>query len=485
MSNWRESNSGGGKKKQPKLKSPKPVQLGNAPRPQPAGGWRGKSKGKVAAGTTSNTPARSWTGAAPGTEAMGGAAIRRWLIIGVLFVLASVLSIYFLREAFFKPRPLPMFVFSVGDHESSPELLENPFGNSQREQLQSINRVNLFAQAVTQSDNDNALASLSSPTWIEKFESIRSKAIQPGGPSKRFACIYVCSYAAFTDDDQLVIYPQNTSPFGGPAGVKLEDLLASAASSVPRGTFAWVVLDLQLPPVIANLGDLDPQWESAARKAISQLDEDLQKRLLVTLPCGNGEQNWLAPEYSSSFFGFFFRQLLEGRSANTNILMPNLTIEKFREYLSDRVANDVSNRRFARQTPVWLPEENLEQRVSQLQVLTVGRQQDEVLPKPNIEAAQLAVIDELWRGVSGKYSRAYRWDPLGYAKIESQLLALEEVALNQPGSFSKAKQLVDLAIAELRIPEANLDVSLIEDVTRNRYFHGPSDRFDAIERFNT
>jgi hypothetical protein len=480
MSDWRQSDSGKKKPAQPKLKSPKPV--GAAPAaPKPTGGWRGKGGAKGAASaplTTSGGGTRSWTGAAPNTEAASGALVRKWLIVLSLFGAVCFLTVFFVRKALWQPVKLPLFVFSIGEHSSSPELLENPFGNYQRGELMQINQSNIGASEAVQYDNDNALTELNSDKWIERFESIKSNSLAGGGPSAKFVAFYISAYAAFTLDDHLVIYPQSQSPFNDTGGLKLEDALASLASRIDKNSFAWVVLDLQLPTVISNLGDLDPQWRTATEYALSRVDEELRKRLLITLPCDNGEQNWLAPEYSSSIFGHYYRQLLEGRLASTTTLNPDLTVGQFREYLHDRVASEASIRRYASQNTVWLPAENLD-RAAPLRLITIGKQQAEIQPRIAIEQSQFSTIKDLWEKVGRDCFQAYRWDPLGYAKIESQLLALEEVALNRPSSFHAARTLIDKAIEELQIPEVELNVSLAEDAARYEFIRGKS-RLAAI-----
>ena len=60
------------------------------------------------------------------------------------------------------------------------------------------------------------------------------------------------------------------------------------------------------------------------------------------------------------------------------------------------------------------------------------------------------------------YRDAYRWDPVGMLPVESQLLALEDYALYQPGAF-RCIRATEQALNRLICPAVGYGVSLIED----------------------
>ncbi|MCA9126921.1 MAG: VWA domain-containing protein [Planctomycetales bacterium] len=492
MADWRQDDSG---KRKPK---PKPLPKDVVPKTEPAtvGGWRGKHKpsGAATSGSVAQASERSWTGAgAIDSEAVSGSVLRKWLFVSVLFGLFLVLLAGLLYFAFSRPRPLPLFIFSVGTY-ASPELMENPFGDAQRDRLFQVNDRNVAAHRKVLEGNDNALSELNSDTWLDRFEEISSTTIPPGGPGRRVVAFYISAMATFDIGGEIWIHSQQDSPYQAieaqqTPGVSLVTALNNLGDTVRPGSVAWIILDLQLPSVVVNLGDLDRPWKTAVEAALAKVDESLRDRLLITLPCDDGQQNWLAPEYSSSFFGYYLEQMLSGTgTGKAGRIDPQITVGEFADLLGEKTAGAVANRRFAKQTPVWLPKGTFEQ-MQGARLLTIVDDEPKLptatLPLPD----QLNSIGNLWdRLTNKKYYRAYRWDPLGYAKVESQLLGLEEAALYRPNAFSSAKQRVESALAELPRPQVRFGVSLIEDRLRDEYFHGANtdvETYATIDQLTT
>ncbi len=473
MSDWRS-----GESNQRKPKKPAPTVNFPEVSSKPSGGW--KAKGKPVKDTASaRTPAsRTWHGGAEEAAPITSSAFRKWLMLFSLMLSFVFLTVFFITNAFFKAPKLPLFVLSVENYTSS-ELLKNPYAESQRKKFVKANSGNIEAhKALNNSGDDNALSALATGEWLNNFksDSFAGKTMKPGGPDKSVVAFYINAYASFTPQNDLQLYSQLSSPFAidGIQGLKLEDLLRNIATKVANGRFAWIILDLQLPPGITNLDNLDPPWETAGNQALEKLEKlepSLTQRLLVTLPGKDGQQNWLAPEFQGSFFGYYVLQLLEGRASKSTILDTELTVEEFQKHLDTEVSNSVNNRRFAEQNPVWLPATTVN-KVGKTGLVTITTQQALTSEAPAIADDQLRSIDELWKKVNaGEYQAGYRWDPLGYAKVESQLLALEDIAIHSPNSFGSAKKLVDDAWNAMEKPDVEFGVSLIEDNQRKQYFH--------------
>ncbi len=485
MADWRQDDS---KKAKPKPnQSPKPKSAPPQLSPPPTGGW----KGRGAAVPSSKTPPkaersqRSWSGQVATEAGVSGSAMRRWLAVGVLFISAVVLTVGLVVYAFWKPPLLQVVAFSVGEY-SAPELLENPYGNFQRQAMASLDNININFLTSEINGNDNALSDLSTVDWIDSFDAIRSKTLPPSGPDGRVTLFYISSFARFDAENNLFLLSQTASPFApesdSSSQVALSNVLASIAQSVKRNHFAWIVLDVQLPSVVSNLGDLDPQWETAGENALRELEPSLQERLIVTLPGGNGQQNWMAPEFSGSFLGHHLRQLLEGRNVPQSMLSKELTIGQFRDLLNERVGRDARNRRYAVQQPAWLPEANLS-RAASIQAVRLGSSASGQKPQATVVQANLKKIEELWAGLrNSAFQKPYRWDPLGYAMIESQLLSLEDIAFNQlpVEQFQKTSNLVERSIRNLQTPQVEFDVSLIENQIRDRYFRDGTSKYGVV-----
>jgi hypothetical protein len=482
MSDWRDSDA-------PKRKPQKVQPKDDLPQlsPKPTGGWKGKNAsppaGKSLQRSNTQRSHSKWKGEVADAEVLNVSALWKWLVVGTLSTVAFLLTAYVVVYVFFKPPKLPVFVFAVSNYKS-PEFISNPFADSQRARFSEANKANVAAHKLlnAKNDDDNALASLKDAGWLKNFKEFGSHQVKGGGPDGRVVAFYINSYATFTRDDDLLINSQLDQPFSSNSnrepttirGLKLEDVLRNAISSVPSKAIAWVILDLQLPPNVPGLNDLDPPWQTAAQRALDRLDKDQLQHVLVTLPAEDGQQNWLAPEFSGSFFGYYTLQLLEGRFARTNLLSRDVTIKAFRDLLGDKVSNRVINRRFARQNPVWLPEETAK-KVASVKLVTVPTQQPATIDSSKIVPEHLEAIEQMWKRLTAdKYNRAYRWDPLGYAKVESQLLRLEEIAVTQPSSFALAKSRVEDAWKSLDMnrPADSFRVSLIEDRQLDIFFHG-------------
>lgn len=484
MADWRQDDS---KKSKPKSKpAPKPVAKPEQLSPPPTGGWKGRgTKPPASAASNAGRSPRSWTGAVAADAPVSASAFRRWLTVGILFIAAVMLTISLIAWAFWKPPRLRVIGFSVGDY-SATELLENPFGNAQRQALATLDNINVQFITNATNGNDNALSDLRAADWLDRFDSIRSKILPPSGPSGKVTLFYVSSFATFDAGDNLILLNQTDSPFApdtqSTSQLRLESILSSIAETVPSGKLAWVVLDLQLPSAASNLKALAPQWKTAGEQALKALDASLQQRLLITLPGENGQQNWVAPEFSGSFLGHHLRQLLEGRDVPQSLLSKQLTVGQFQELLNERVSRDVRNRRYAVQRPVWLPADNLT-RVQSTQALRMENTVSSEQPKPAPLQANIAKIHELWLSLQNSpYQKPYRWDPLGYAMVESQLLALEDIVFNQLATehFQKASDMVDKAIRNLQLPAMESEVSLIESQLLDEYFRGGNAGFRSV-----
>jgi hypothetical protein len=481
MSDWRNSDKGAHKPRP----APQPKQSAEQLNPPPTGGWKGRG-GVQTSSAPISIDARTWKGsaAADGPPAPGG--LRRWLLVGLWFGMAAFLTVLFVAWLMLLPARVPLVVFSVGDYDA-PELRANPYGNAQRKRLREVDASNVtFLTEQSLTGNDNGLGTLQNADWTTNFEQLQSKAITPGGPDGRFAIFYVSAYATFDDSDQLWIHSQGVAPFQSSAraqqasadsppaaagSIKLSTLLAHLTKSVSKRGIAWVVLDVQLPPRIANLGDLDPQWRTAAEAAINELDESLRSRVIVTMPGDNGQSNWLAPEFAGSFFGHHFRHLLTGHGAERSLIDNSFTLASFRQKLDSNVEMDVANRRYAIQRPLWLPQRTFDQESGKKLVMLKDPKPAEGGHVPDEIRPLFQEIEGVWNRLnSGPHRAGFRWDPLGYAAIESQLLALEEIALYVPEKFSSAKDSVLSSIDQLHKPPIDLKISLIEDRLRRSYF---------------
>lgn len=493
MSSWRESDPEPAKP--PKSAKPsrtvKPASSGKPPPTVPSNSeasedWRGKlrsSKNRTP-GLGGSAASKEWLASDATPAGYSKSTLRKWSVIGLLFFSFVAATSLLIQQLFFKMPKLPIYAICVGEYPLVPEFRENPFGNQQRQQVEAINPNYVMPYSRTSNGNDQLLGVLRSRDWLGSLELPRD-LVKLGRPVTAY---YVNCYARISQDS-IALFHQSSTPFSSgdlesQTSIDLQTLLENLASAAGqhKDRYLWVILDLQLPPTVSALGDLGPPWRTAVELTLQRVKNENPDhpewfdRLVVTIPADDGQNNWLAPEYSASFFGYHLFKLLdtpqEDASLVSRLLGRPVTLDEFQTSLNQQVRQDVASRRYAVQSPVWLPEENL-QRFNSLG-LVGGSQGTFQSPPTSDPVSRTQYIRELWKKFNAEILRdAYRWDPVGHAKVESQLLALEEIAVNQPDSFASASREVEQALGNLGNPTLAYGVSLIEDSMRVSYFCTP------------
>ncbi|MCR9296513.1 MAG: VWA domain-containing protein, partial [bacterium] len=475
MANWREQKGKGAKKKEEPLKAPKPIsstihQPGNS-----TGDWRTRGKRSERATKRQASQVRSWRDNRTQSDLPTKASFSRWGLRLSLLALVICMVAWAIYWAATQVPRLNVFVF-VGDNYQSPELDQNPFSNNARDSIPQVNPENIVSILPSDrgSPTDGRLQQLEGDQWIKDFElGDATGLLKGGGPSRKTVAFYINAYARF-ENQNLLIYSAQASPFSTQpgssqaSGISLEAVLKSIADSIPDACLAWVIFDLRLPPAIETQEQLNPPWRSVTQTALNNLGA-ISEKLLITLPCDDGQQNWLAPEFKSSFFGHYLQALLSGQFSSVGSFDLNLRLDEFQRELLARVRSSVMNRRYAVQTPVWLSGRDLRELTNHKLIKVERRSEAQAtnqFSKPSTSGA-----DPLWRTLTeSDLSQAFRWDPLGYARVEAPLLAWEDANLYRPDAaenlLSRAKQ----ALAQIEKPRVSFQVSLIEDELRARYF---------------
>lgn len=489
MSSWRESDPEPTKPSRParpvKPSSPTPKAASVAPASENKSNWRGKSRGDVGGVAQAGpvAPVKDWLNPEVADAGFSRSSLGKWTKVVLLFTAFVVSTMLLIQWLFFTQPPLPLFAISVGKYENNDEFRENPFGDQQRKNVALINRnyVFPFPSKSGELENDRILSLLKSKDWLKNIQ-IPSEMNRLGDPVTAY---YINCFARI-QPESIELYHQSSNPFSGgssedSSAIDLQELLENLVSAIPKSMdrYCWVILDLQLPHTVSALGDLSPPWKSAVTSTLEKIKRDnpdnpeWYDRLIITLPAVDGQNNWLAPEYSASFFGYHLFKLLDTPQENASLLRfildRTISLKEFQENLSRRVREDVAKRRFALQTPIWLPTENLE-RLDSLG-LVGGSQGTFQSPAVEDPTERMRQIQQLWKKLNEETLRdAYRWDPVGYAKVESQLLALEDFAIYQPTSFVHALGEAEQSLSRMMKPEIQYGVSLIEDGIRADYF---------------
>ncbi|MBX3421523.1 MAG: VWA domain-containing protein [Pirellulaceae bacterium] len=464
MADWREQDDGPLDVRPPKMPDAGDSSAAKDQR------WRSKLKPTVAR-SSAQTSTSSWKMSPEAEPPLSAGSAWKWTKVFLMSVLACGLTFLLIYELFFAPGKLPLHVLAVNKYQRILELFENPLAASQLKQIETINTRYISSNVFPEPAIDQQLHSLGEVDW--KFQGTNPLE-KLGDPVTAW---YVNSYAKVTPEGIWLYHGQIEDLFADErALVDLKQVLENFVQAVAKKphAYSWVILDLRLPSVAGGLGNMNPCWRTAATTVLERMDPQLRKRLIVTLPADDGQASWLAPEYSASFFGHHIFKLLDAPRRGAwyrRIWRGALSLEEFRNRLHDEVSTDVANHRVAIQTPVWLPAENLQEYQSMGLVAGNRAYYSSVAME---YGNQIEKLDQYWKKFS-KYTSAFHWDPVGYAKVESQLLAMEELVLHSPGSFGAAAMRVDDALDKLYCPPVEMNVSLIEDDQRRDFYKHMSD----------
>lgn len=471
MADWRSGGSGGEKPgKPPRPAKPEPqAKPASSPPQQPAAGkaggdWRGKAGSSATPAGTATGSTRSWTGAGPDAGPASGSTLARYAMIVVLFCVVTAAIGGFLWWLFARPGKAPLHVISVGRYDD-PELVESPFGDSDRATLRGVNQANIEVFPREKTDNDNYLARL----LAEGLIGSGGGGLKGGGPTSRIVTVYV-NALALERENRLYLLPQSADvarmePGAAASGAELKAVLAAVADSLRRSTTAWVVLDLHAAQEI--FGHREIAWRDRLEEALQALEPEQRKRLVITLACDNGEQNWSSSELGTSFFGHFFRLGMAGEFVQRGKVVKVSTLAELRKTMDSEVVAAVAGRRFASQHPVWLAPEGFDWNLS---VVGATRAEDvQPTPVPGIAARQ-GQLDQAWEQLLANRPQAWRWDPAAYAVAEARLVQLEQLALfASNGAFESALNEALSAIARIAGPIEAGQISWIEREQHQRF----------------
>lgn len=484
MANWRQDKD---KKPtgKPAASKPNAAPKINSPAPSPkvSQGWRSQKK-VVATATHSDTSKRSWNSAAKEVEINRPANLRKWLAVTALGLATCYLVYAFIGFIFPSSQAMPLMVLAVESNRNESyrfdEQSSNPFGKTDAEgfkQLATSNSRNLRVVLAKDSDGNDAL--LKEIGGNEKWFNNQAWSIRGGGPDGNVIAFYVsCAVVAKSIEPgspqkTLFLVPADVLPYwpGQDSSqlLSMQKFLLRVAEALPKNTYAWIALDTKSTPVIAGLGDLDFPMEAYVESAFKGLSLDLQDRLVITLPCSDGQENWLSPEFSSTAFGHHFRKFLSGTYDPDRPAWSKLewTLADLRERFDTKISDWVAIRRHAVQQPHWLMSEKTQKNAKNIRLFsTLNSTPATSLAIDKAKLRQrFETIDARWQLFRDSAENAWQWDPLGYAIVECNLLQLENLAESAAEQFDSFSNTIPDRIAELQRGSEVPRVSLIENAT--------------------
>ena len=453
MADWRDGIPNVGKPKSvPNQQAP--VRPPNKPSTSAGGGWRGKdSKRSAERDDDDDRGERNWTGEGLGDTPQTGK-LAKTFIVGFLGLAIVGLTIGFVRWVLSNDPRLPLFA-NVATLDDSYDIGVNPFGEQTVEKLirltetQNITTVNLQRNTKDILQEADRLVEdvATSENWLQKYRQmfgdrlskrwLNKDELKGGGPNGNVTAYFISCYIvrdnpgkgnAVGREGQWMLVTRSGDPYNSSTEnanflVPIKTFLERIASQTSSGKYAWIAFDVKPPTVVTNVADLEFPAD-AFETALREIEPQLQKRLIITLPCSQSEESWVAPELSNSVFAHFFLEgLATGFGSSKNQV---ITVKNFEAGLKDRVSNWVEVHRHARQTPYFLMSDE------KANPGLFGIAENPSMPKIQ-GASQTELTDKFkeldvnWNRFS-KLSKCAWLEPMLYAKVESQLIQMEELA---------------------------------------------------------
>ena len=225
-----------------------------------------------------------------------------------------------------------------------------------------------------------------------------------------------------------ILLTKDDDPFGNSAKetIDIKKFLERIANQTADGKYAFVVMDVKPPTTVANLGDLEFP-KKAFEKAFEDSKDNLKDRLIVCLPCDEGEENWIAPEFSSSVFAHFF---WKGVSTGLEKSKKKWSILDFQNSLREKVSHWVARFRYSVQTPTFLMSKTTESRIKDILFVETSGGELETqagVKLKSIFQARYKSLEGLWDEYAALQHCVYT-NPLRFATIESGLIHMEDLA---------------------------------------------------------
>ncbi len=461
MSDWRGGDDKNDKGRKDQKAKPKalPVIVPKYPSPSnettpSANDWRGKGRGRNRVRAESE---RTWTGS--GSQATSSTSgLKKAVVVGLLGATIISLFAFFVVNIFWRYPALPI-VISISDFYASNDLGENPFGAQTINQLKEAPK---HLDLKLASDKVNAKKLFLNP---EKIPS--------GGPdgnvTTHFLSCLIARAGKSTNSQpgEWVLLLKDDDPFSSETesqGLPIKEFLQRVAAQTAPNCYSWIVFDVKPLTVVTNLGDLEFPYEAFKTAFHSGLDKELQDRLIISLPCGQNQESWMAPEFSSSVFAhFFWEGVFSGFDSKKGVI----TLEQFEMNLRKKVQDCVRLKRVAHQTPPeFLMTEKTKSKKQGIRLFDISTGSTKMqfsapVKKDIIDKFQ--ALDALWERY-GKLKPCVHWEPLRFAKIESQLIQMEDLAEDNSGkTWSDFVANVSSDIVNLELSSAfTRRVSLIE-----------------------
>ena len=262
---------------------------------------------------------------------------------------------------------MPLFLGAPTVYDSS-ELGENPYGRQSEALFRDSNSGNVFMPKDPEASAYLLDNILEGDDWQKKYFKenfvFKNSKLVGGGPDRRCVCLYLSGYMISDHNNvstKVKIVSPGSNPFAlrqeheGKPAVDVEIVLDRILDAIDPSSIVWVTLDMRPAPIVANFGDMHIPLAARVRAWHEELSPDNKDRIIITLPCEDGQVNWSAPELGSSVLAHFYRKCLVGDFSEKSLTRDDaLTLAEAQTQISEQVDQWARNRRFAQQRPQWI-----------------------------------------------------------------------------------------------------------------------------------
>jgi hypothetical protein len=279
-----------------------------------------------------------------------------------------------------------------------------------------------------------------SPTAaLEELRELLRDA-KPGGPDKNVILVYISAHGVVNDKNEPCLLLARSNPLNSETWLRLPDLFNELHQN--KSVKTLLVLDCNRIDSNWSCGLLYNNFADALEELVRKTEEP---HLVVLNSTSPGETGVAAPELGGSVFGYFFCQGLNGAAARQN--KKEVYLQDLATYLQREVNQWVIKHRVGSQRPQVLRADG-DTDFALAYSNPTGSQQDQEENKRLAEALQgwrqghagdWRDVDLLWKQHDElkKDKKLYRFDPLGWAQFERNLLRLEQLLLGGP-AYQKA-----------------------------------------------
>ena len=471
MSDWKGDDNSPKKKKKPKANS-LPVIPRNDESSQPKS-WAGRS---VAPSMSSSEPKRSWTDESATDSSFTRMSVRKillWLLTPTVAI-ATLVFIYFISQQKDTRIPLLM-ILAKGNQPSELGELGNLDGRGASDSVTKVLTTTGNILEYMRDAPDGWLKKLDDDAGLKAYlkpAASNEILLQGGGPSNKFIAFYLRCFALRLNEQVVLVCSSDQTPFpsvcnsedSSNAGLRLTDALKGLAKGIPNHCFAVIGLDVSPPAPIHNLGDLSFP-ANAFQDAFNSLDETEKRKLILFLPCSEGEENWPLPKSGMTVFGANF---LDGLTALFG--EKDLSLEGFDVRLQAHVNEWVAQNRKSRQVPKRIVDEDTWRKIKDEKFLGFFAARPKTT---NADAANWTKPSDRYKELNDLWKRhealaASRLEPdkrLALASLESHLLLLEDMVEFNPTTWDKiVASAEDILTHQLHPTKQKYEVSWIEDM---------------------